>query len=214
MIIGLTGMYCAGKNHIASLLEKRGWPVLDADKTGHEVINTLKDVIFLRFGDDIKNPDGTVNRRLLGKKVFGKSGEMAALEAIIHPEANRLIENQVAEQNGNCVINAALLHKTSFFGKLDCVIIVSAPWVVRLILAKRRDRLPLPALVKRLSSQKRFNSQYLAGNADIYKIGNPEIFKFGFLTDSVKNDERLERRIDSIISMIENRKPAKLCKPF
>jgi dephospho-CoA kinase len=37
-LIGLTGTYCAGKNHVASLLEQRRLPVLDLDKLGHEVI--------------------------------------------------------------------------------------------------------------------------------------------------------------------------------
>jgi dephospho-CoA kinase len=197
MLIGLTGLYCAGKNHIAALLEERGLPVLDVDKLGHKIIENVKDAVFARFGDDLKNPDGSVNRRLLGAKVFGKSGEMSALEALVHPEANRLTEEWITGQNGkNCVINAALLHKSSVFNRLDCVILVRAPFIVRLIRAKRRDKLPFAVLLQRLSSQKQFLSQYLAGNADIYKIENPET------SCPDKAGKKTARRIDTVLRQI------------
>ena len=202
MLIGLTGMYCAGKNVIASLLEERGLSVLDVDKLGHEAIENLKETLFERFGDDIKNSDGSVNRRLLGEKVFGKKSELSALEAIVHPEANRLTEAWVAARKGNGVINAALLHKSSVFERLDGIILVSAPCLTRLIRAKRRDKLPLGVLVKRLASQKQFISQYLAGNADTYKVENPGIGGYRLSAASVKNRARLKRRIDAILSAI------------
>jgi len=203
MLIGLTGMYCAGKNLIASLLEKRGLPVLDVDKVGHGVIENVKEAIFGRFGDDIRNSDGSVNRKQLGAKVFGNNNELSALEAIVHPEVNLLTEEWVASRDGNCVINAALLHKSSVFKRLDCIIVVRAPLIVRLFRAKRRDKLPLTVLIKRLSSQKQFNSQYLSGNADIYRVENPGICRFGSSAGSVKAEARLERRIDAILSRVD-----------
>jgi dephospho-CoA kinase len=190
MIIGLTGMYCSGKNYIAALLEKRGFSVLDVDKLGHIALENKKEEIFSRFGNDIKNNDCSINRRRLGEIVFSKNNEMAALEAIVHPEANRLTLDWIAVQNGKpCVINAALLHKSVVFGQLKGIILVSAPWLVRLIRAKKRDKLPWTTLIRRFSSQKQFFAQYLAKNADIYKVENS-----GFVR------KRLERRIDEILS--------------
>ena len=52
-IIGLTGTYCAGKNHVAGLLEKRGLAVLDVDKLGHQAIAEEKEAIVARFGAGI-----------------------------------------------------------------------------------------------------------------------------------------------------------------
>ncbi|MCL2761860.1 MAG: dephospho-CoA kinase [Treponema sp.] len=192
MLIGLTGKYCSGKNYVAALLERRGFPVLDIDKQGHIAIENKKTEILTHFGKDLQNQDGSINRRLLGEKVFGKEDALSALEAIVHPEANRLALEWIAAQNGKpCVINAALLHKFVLFGKLDCIILVSAPWLVRLIRAKQRDKLPWTALLKRFSSQRHFNTQYMAKNADIFKVGNSGIGKPG-----------LERRIDAILSRI------------
>jgi dephospho-CoA kinase len=194
MLIGLTGLYCAGKNHIAALLEERGLPVLDVDKLGHIIIENVKGAVFARFGEDLKNPDGSVNRRLLGAKVFGRAGEMSALEALVHPEANRLTTEWVAGQNGqNCVINAALLHKSSVFEGLDSIILVTSPWIVRLIRAKRRDKLPFAVLLQRLSSQKQFIPQYSAGNADIYKVENRGICCQG------SAGKETARRVDKVL---------------
>ena len=197
MLIGVTGLYCAGKNYVASLLEKRGISVLDADLLGHRAIENKKDEIFARFGEDLRNPaepnsGSVVNRRLLGEKVFGKEKEMAALEAIVHPEVNRMAEQWIIAQNGkNCAINAALLHKSSAFGRLDGVILVSAPWLIRLARAKRRDRLPWAAVFRRFLSQKQFIAQYLAGNADIYRVENSCFFS------------KVERQIDEILKTLQ-----------
>jgi dephospho-CoA kinase len=197
MLIGLTGLYCAGKNYVSAILEARGLPVLDVDKLGHKIIENMKGAVFARFGEDLKKNDGSVNRRLLGERVFGKAVEMSDVEAIVHPEANRLTAERVAGQNGkNCVINAALLHKSSLFKGLDCIILVTAPVIVRLVRAKRRDKLPLAALVQRLSSQKTYISQYSAGNADIFKVGNPGI---GFRGLAGK---KTARRVDTVLTKI------------
>jgi dephospho-CoA kinase len=202
MLIGLTGMYCAGKNHVAAMLEQRGCAVLDVDKLGHTAIENKKTEIITRFGKDIQNQDGSVNRQRLGKKVFGREADLFALEAIVHPEANRLTLEWIAAQNGkNCVINAALLHKSAIFDELDGIIVVSAPLPVRLIRAKRRDKLPWTSLLRRFSSQKQFSAQYLAENADIYKVENPGIGKSGFLPGS-RRVTRLECRIDAILSKL------------
>ena len=192
MLIGLTGTYCAGKNYIAAILEARGLPALDVDKLGYIVLETEKEAVFTRFGRDLQRLDGTVNRRLLGQRVFGKPAELAALEAIVHPRANRLTEEWIAAQNGKtCVINAALLHRTTVFDKFDKILIITAPLFTRLIRARRRDGVCWSALVKRFLSQKNFSSQYLTGNAEIYRVENSGLSK-----------EALERRIEQILGGI------------
>ncbi|MDR1099583.1 MAG: dephospho-CoA kinase [Treponema sp.] len=195
-LIGLTGTYCAGKNFVAGLLKDRGLPVLDVDKLGYEAIETGRDAIIARFGEDLRGADGKINRRLLGEKVFGKPAELAALTAIVHPEANRLISEWIARQKGAaCVINAALLHKTSPFTRLDFIILVKAPFLIRLLRARKRDRLPWLSLLKRFGSQKEFTAQYLSGNADIYTIDNR-----GLSFKSRYSRRKLENRIQLILS--------------
>jgi dephospho-CoA kinase len=199
MIIGLTGTCCAGKNYIAGLLKNRGLPVLDVDKQGHEALETEKKAVLARFGGDILNSDGTVNRKLLGERVFGNPAELAALEGIVHPAVNRLTGQWIEAQNGRpCVINAALLHRSYIFQNLDAVILVEAPFLTRLFRARRRDRLPWAVLLKRFRSQKEFKSQYLSKNTDIYRVENRGYFSFG----AGKRQARLEHRIGLILSRL------------
>jgi len=188
MIIGLTGEYCAGKNHIAAMLETRGLPVLDVDKLGYTALESEKERIFTQLGDDLRKPDGTVDRRLLGQRVFGNPEKLTALEEIVHPAANRLTDEWVASQKNHCVINAALLHRSSIFNRINRIILVTAPFLTRLLRAKRRDKLSFCEISKRFSSQKNFNSQYLRINAEIYRVENSGLFRGA-----------LERRINGFI---------------
>jgi dephospho-CoA kinase len=172
-IIGLTGTYCAGKNHVARLLEARGIPVLDVDKLGHRALEIERDAVARRFGPAALGEGGAVDRRRLGALVFGRPGELAALEGIVHPAANRLTEEWVAARGGRpCVLNAALLHRSSAFTRLDAVILVKAPVLTRLLRARKRDRLPWIDIIKRFESQNTFTSQYFSRKSDIYTVYN------------------------------------------
>jgi len=195
ILIGLTGKYCAGKNHVALLIEKRGIPVLDVDKLGHLVIEMEKERLVARFGGGILGKDGLVDRKALGAKVFGRPEELAALEGIVHPGANRETLAWIKCQKGKvCVINAALLHRSIVFDELDAILLVEAPFITRLLRAKERDHLPWPALIKRFQSQSKFNSQYFKGETDIYRVYNPLGYKI--------SGKRLENRIDEILSLL------------
>ncbi len=197
-VIGLTGNYCSGKNHVASLLEQFHIPVLDVDKLGHHAIETEKERLLERFGNDIMDQDGFINRKRLGNKVFGRKKELEALEEIIHPVANgetlAWIDSQKEE---TCVINAALLHRSSAFDMLDAVIIVEAPFFVRLLRARKRDRLQWTALLKRFISQRKFNAQFFKETADIYRVENSAFFSFSREFDKKK----LNKRINEILSI-------------
>jgi len=232
-LIGLTGNYCAGKNHVALLLEQRSIPVLDIDKLGHEVIEKEKERVLSRFGEDILGSDGLIERKRLGYKVFGKPNELSALEEIVHPAVNRETLTWIhGWGEKTCVINAALLHRSSAFQMLDAVIVVKAPFLVRLLRAKRRDRLPLTALLKRFRSQKGFDYQLIMAQNSVgfapcsWKkrlkavfsikskvvvpktevLGQPQLFKgktdIYIVENSAFTGDKLEKHIEAILSDI------------
>jgi len=196
-LIGLTGTYCAGKNYVSLLLERRLLPVLDIDKLGHVIIEAEKERLLARFGSDILASGGLIDRKLLGDKVFGKPEELAALEGIIHPGVNRETLVWINSLKGQiCVINAALLHRSVVFDALDAVIIVEAPFFIRFLRARKRDRLPWISLLNRFRSQRSFTSQYFKENTDIYRVENTGFFGFR----ERHNRDKLEKRIDEILS--------------
>jgi dephospho-CoA kinase len=197
MLLGLTGLYCAGKNFAGEILERKGFAVLDVDKLGHIALENRKEAIAACFGSDVLNKDGVVDRRALGRRVFGKPVALDALEDIVHPEVNSLTLEWInAHRDRNRVINAALLHKSSAFTMLDAVIFIKAPYIARVFRAKKRDGLPLKEIRRRFDSQ-RFDVYYSGQKTDIYYINN---CGFGFY--SRLNRHRFERRLDEILSAL------------
>jgi dephospho-CoA kinase len=197
ILLGLTGLYCAGKNFVGGILEKKGFAVLDVDKLGHAALENQKNIIAERFGVGVLGQDGTVDRRALGKAVFGRPGELAALESIVHPEVNKLTLKWV---DSNCdrsrVVNAALLHRSAVFDRFDALIFVKAPCLLRLLRARKRGGLSWKELLRRFKSQC-FDVYYYGKKADIYCIYN-----WGFGVFSRLNRHCLEKRVDKILNIL------------
>ena len=61
-------------------------------------------------------------------------------------------------------------NKCDCFKRLDAVIVIRAPLLVRLWRAKKRDHLSLAQLLRRFAAQKSSFSQYFRKNADIRVI--------------------------------------------
>jgi dephospho-CoA kinase len=181
-------------------MEMRGLPILDADKLGHPVLESEKKTIFAKFGNDLEKADGSLNRRLLAQRTFGKPDKLAALEAIVHPPVNRLIDEWVIEKEKKglkaYVINAALLHKSSVFNRLNRIIIVHASYFTRFFRAYRRDNLSFVDIFRRFNSQKDFNTQYLTASAEIYRVENSGLF------NSQNLNKKLELMIDKCLEGI------------
>jgi dephospho-CoA kinase len=82
----LTGAIGTGKSTVGSLLAARGARVIDADRIGHAVIDP-SGAGFGLVADQWPEVivDGRVDRRALGRIVFGDAAELRRLEAITHP---------------------------------------------------------------------------------------------------------------------------------
>jgi dephospho-CoA kinase len=103
LLIGLTGPIGCGKSTVARMLAGLGGTVIDADALAREV--TLPGAPTLpqirrRFGDDVFNPDGSLDRAALAAVVFNDAEGLRDLEAITHPEVRRLVEAQLRDPAG------------------------------------------------------------------------------------------------------------------
>ena len=82
LVIGLAGTIAAGKSTVGQLLVARGAIHCDADKLVHRLYDPGTpgfDRVVEAFGMDVVGPDGYVDRKILGAKVFGKPAEMNKL---------------------------------------------------------------------------------------------------------------------------------------
>ncbi|MCJ7769635.1 MAG: dephospho-CoA kinase, partial [Dehalococcoidales bacterium] len=132
-IIGLTGGIGSGKSTVAGLLIELGAVIIDADKIGHEVLESdsqAREQVIAAFGHCILNHDGSINRRELGRIVFADRNSLFRLNQIMHPLIYRVIKTkleQYKEQGARVVvIEAPLLIEASWATMVDAVWVVAA----------------------------------------------------------------------------------------
>lgn len=132
LVLGLTGSIGMGKSTAAGLFRSLGVPVHDADAAVHKLFR--KDgaavaTIEKRFPDAVIG--GAVDRERLGKLVFGDSGALRDLEAIVHPLVRRARDRFLALQRRAgrraAVLDVPLLFETGGESVCDKVFVVSAP---------------------------------------------------------------------------------------
>lgn len=86
LIIGVTGSIASGKSLVCGTLQELGAAYCDADKLVHRLYDPGTpgfDRVVAAFGREIVGPDGFIDRRILGAKVFGKPQEMRRLTEAI-----------------------------------------------------------------------------------------------------------------------------------
>ena len=90
----------SGKSLVAKRLVELGAKLIDADRVGWETYaqgtETYRTVI-AAFGEDIVGPDGEIDRKALGAKVFGDAEQRRRLEAIVWPAIRRLTAEKLDE---------------------------------------------------------------------------------------------------------------------
>lgn len=159
-VIGLTGGIASGKSTVARFFRDREVPVVDADLLGHRTYEPGTDTfraVVAAFGDDLVAPDGTVDRKVLGGKVFGRPDELKRLTDIVWPGIRRLAVEEFARLNGDghalCVLEAAVLFEAGWEDLVDeiWVVVVEPDLAVRRL--AERNGLDEAAARARLASQ-------------------------------------------------------------
>lgn len=147
-VIGLLGGVASGKSFVADQLKELGAVVLDADRTGHEVLREpeVKAALRQRWGDKIFGAPGEIDRPAVGRIVFANSPEAARelqfLELITHPRITERLRQQMAEAAAAgapaIVLDAAVMLKAGWDRLCDAVWFVDAPRAVRIERAAQR----------------------------------------------------------------------------
>ena len=183
-LIGLAGQSCAGKNVVADFLAEKGFYIIDADMVAHQVLQEEQHTLLTFFSNDaekkglvLQQQDGMLDRKALSALLFADPALLAAHEAFILPKIEDRIRSLIhaanaAQPERPIVLNAPTLHKTHLVPECSFILYITAPFLLRLIRAKKRDKRPLRQLIARFMQQKKFFTQYLAQNADIVSVRN------------------------------------------
>ncbi len=143
VILGFIGGVGSGKSTLAKWLSRQfEIPVVDGDRLGHAALeqSEVKKQLVERFGAEILNPSGEIDRSRLGKLVWGNNAQAVRarkeLEQIVHPVIRKSIENAIVEarQSGNIavIIDAAVMIEADWHQACDKLIFVDTPDAKRL----------------------------------------------------------------------------------
>lgn len=144
--VGLTGGIASGKSAATRAFEALGVPVVDADVAARDVLARgspgLADVVD-RFGPEVVDAAGHLDRSAMRRRVFGDADARAALEAIVHPRVREALRAQAGALDAPyAVVAIPLLAEGGDRGAypwLDRIVVVDAPVDVQRARLVRRD---------------------------------------------------------------------------
>ncbi len=187
--VAITGSFASGKSTFVDMLGASGAETVSADEIVHDLLATDDETIARiaqRFGEDVLGDRG-VDRRALGREVFGDERALQDLEDVLHPlvrrETDRRIQGSVADL---FVAEIPLLFEGEHSGAFDYTVAVAVPEERRRAWAAERgvDEAALRAIEKRQLGQ-----EEKARRADVV----------------VQNDgdqDNLRRQVDKLLARI------------
>jgi dephospho-CoA kinase len=131
--LGLTGGIASGKSVVGEMFVKRGAHLIQADAVAHSLMQPGLPVyqeVVRRFGGEILNADGSINRSRLAEAAFGSAPRVKELNEIVHPAVIGY-ENKWMEEIGRrdpsaiAIVEAALILESGAADRFDHLIVVT-----------------------------------------------------------------------------------------
>jgi dephospho-CoA kinase len=159
-LIGLTGGIASGKSTVARILERLGAAVINADVLAREVVEpgtqAWKEIV-QAFGNEVLQPDQTLDRQKLRVLIFNQPEARKKLESIIHPRVRALAEERIREHGaaGYAVVvyEVPLLFEGKLHEWLRPVILVACNLDTQRQRLQQRDRLGAAEAQKHIDAQ-------------------------------------------------------------
>ena len=137
--IGITGPTGAGKTTALDALKELGACVIDADAVYHDLLQSsapLRSALTDRFGGEILDKAGKLDRKRMGNVVFQDPAALAELNGITHrfilAEIERLCAQAEAQGRPAAAIDAIALVESGAARRCEAVVGVLAPPEVRI----------------------------------------------------------------------------------
>ena len=128
-VIGIYGLICSGKSSFSKLLAiELNALYIDADIIGHEALNDKdkKEELIKEFSSDILDDKGNIDRKKLGKIVFGNSKKLGKLERINYPYIEEKVSKLINSTDKDVVIEAALIMRSEIYKMCNSLIYVNS----------------------------------------------------------------------------------------
>jgi dephospho-CoA kinase len=132
--IGLTGGIASGKSLVSRMFVDLGAHCIDADEIAHELMRpgeAVYDEVVRKFGNEILNPDQSVNRAKVAELAFDKRRpRIYELNRIMHPEVIKRYESWMEEirrrePEAIAILEAALVLEAGLRRRFDRIVVVT-----------------------------------------------------------------------------------------
>lgn len=197
MIILLTGNIAAGKSSVSGILRKLGAEIIDADRIYHDLTvprGRLVGILAEEFGNAVLDDDGGLDRKALGKIVFGDSDALKRLNALTHPAVISEIMKRICGFGlRDVVVEIPLLFEEGCMINADFIWAVDADVSVRLERLMKRNGLSEDEALMRINSQRPIDR----GRCDA-------------VIDNSGSSEELEKKVKDLFSYVRKNERAGL----
>jgi dephospho-CoA kinase len=128
--VGVSGPFASGKSTFVRILGELGAETVSADEIVHDLLAADEETVTRvveRFGTDVLKESG-VDRRALGRKVFGDPEALQDLEEILHPLVRRETRRRIEDSGADLfVAEIPLLFEGARSGAFDYTVALTAP---------------------------------------------------------------------------------------
>lgn len=159
-VVGLTGGIASGKSTVARGFADLGVAVIDADELAREVVAPGSEGLFelvSTFGEQVLLPDGSLNRKALGARVFQDPDLRRKLNAITHPRIAKLSAERLASIDRSvapyAIYEAALIVENGLHRAMAALVVVGLDATAQLERIMQRDGLSRAEAQSRLDAQ-------------------------------------------------------------
>ena len=159
LVVGLTGNIGCGKSSLSNIFINEGINIVDADIIARQIYDDEKllNKVYETFGTDIKNEDGSLNRKALGRIVFSNDEKLIQLNKLTHPVIRQRVSDEIEEyksQNEEIVIlDAALLVESDYLNFIDKLLVVTCKENIQIERIIARDNCSIEEALGRIKSQ-------------------------------------------------------------
>jgi len=155
--VGLTGGIGSGKTAASDHFGRLGAAVIDTDRISRELVEpgqaALGEIVE-RFGADIVDASGRLDRARLRKRVFADPAERRDLEAILHPRIRTTMLARAEQADAPyAVLVIPLLIETGQRELVDRVLLIDVPDAVQRARVAARDQLDNEQVDRILAAQ-------------------------------------------------------------
>jgi dephospho-CoA kinase len=180
-ILGLTGGIASGKSFVADILASLGAVIIDADilaRTAVEPGKSAYHTVVREFGKGILKPDGSLDRKALGRIVFSDAAARRTLEEIIHPAVAELAGRRLAEEGcrGTQVVCyvVPLLFEAGLSSMMDEIWVVYVDEETELARLMKRDGICREEALRKMAAQMPMGEKTARADVVIDNNGTPE----------------------------------------